>query len=164
MAEFKGTFLWLVQTIREENMRSYTLIGIGLLLWLLIPGCGSNEETQIPDKQDSGSTGGSGPGSGGQAGADAGLEAEVESGVDAPEGIWECPTPNSERKIGYNMIYSCGLLRCIPGTGCMNRCDSADDCVTPEEIGWDPVDFEFYCLEGLADCFMRDFRDASPPY
>ena len=164
MAEFKGTFLWLVQTIREENMRSYTLIGIGLLLWLLIPGCGSNEETQIPDKQDSGSTGGSGPGAGGQGAEDAGLEAELESSVDAPEGIWECPTPDTERKIGYDMIYSCGFMRCVPGTGCKTSCESEDDCVTAEEMGLDPSQFDFYCLQGLQECDFRDFRDASPPY
>ena len=151
-------------------MRVTKLLCVGLFVWLLIPGCGGGEGTETTDKPDTGPSGGGGTenkpdtgpsGDGGTDGGDdvdSGEEASAGSGGQVTEGPYVCPTPASEQELPYTMEVSCGFKRCIPGTGCISKCTSDDDCVTPEEIGYDPALWEFYCETGGGNCLFRRFE------
>jgi len=152
-------------------MRTLTVVGIGLLSWLLVAGCGRGDtgNTTI-GSEDSGSSGGSGAGGtagadsgddsdadcGEESGTDSGEEAAAGSGGQAPTGPWVCPEPNIEYNPNTFQRYSCGYGRCFPGTGCKKRCDSDDDCVTPEEVGEDPDRVEVYCYLPMLICMVKD--------
>ena len=148
-------------------MRVTKFLCVGLFVWLLIPGCGDGEGTVTTDKPDTGPSGGGGTenkpdtgpsGGGGTDGgddADSGEEASAGSGGQVTEGPYVCPAPNKEQELPYDMVLSCGFKRCIPGTGCIPKCTSDDDCVTPEEIGYDPALCEFYCDTASGMCYRR---------
>ena len=152
-------------------MRTLTLVGIGLLSWLLVPGCGRGDtgSTTI-ESEDSGAAGGSGAGGtagadsgddvesdcGEESGTDSGEEAAAGSGGQAPTGPWVCPEPGVEYNPSTFQRYNCGFQRCYPGTGCKKHCESDDDCVTAAELGYDPDRFEIYCHEPTRQCLHKD--------
>jgi len=152
-------------------MRTLTVVGIGLLSWFLVAGCGRGDTgSTTVEREDSGSSGGSGGGGtadadsgddgdadpGEESGSDSGEEAAAGSGGQSPTGPWVCPEPNIEYNPNTFQRYSCGYARCFPGTGCKKRCESDDDCVTPEEVGEDPDRVEVYCFESAQYCEVKD--------
>ena len=124
----------------------YIVACIGIWLAISVAGCGSDGGTDSSSSEgkDSGSGGSGEDGGGGTGGTDAGDEEAGETGGGAVDGPYECINANTSKRKSTGAEFSCGLERCIPGTGCKFLCESDDDCVTAEEVGLDPCE-PIYC-------------------
>ena len=140
------------------------LVGTAICLWLFLPGCGDGEQGNSIETPDSGT--GDSAGSGGKPVVDSGPGEDVleTGGEEEPDGPYLCTGPKTARRKDGYMEYSCGLERCIPGIGCPGKCESVDDCVTPEDIEWDPEIVEIECEDLSHRCLPIRLIWNDPPY
>ena len=138
-------------------MRTLIFALIGLCLAFAMPGCDSGN-TDISNTDSGGGDKDSGglEDTGMHDGDDAAPEADApnDEEPDCVFGPRDCIDVNTEYRIGCPGEYNCGLKRCVPGHGCPAKCETDDDCVNPEDIGWDPATWEFYC-DGIHTCTSR---------
>ena len=147
-------------------MKVSIIAGASACLGLLVLACNSQSTTETRDSGASGGAGGSDSAVEADSSNDADSEVDADSEADADtgaeetggtgggpaEGVWECTAPNREKNKITNGEYSCGLNRCIPGSGCIVKCESDDDCVTIEELGGDPSEYQIYCDDSSRKC------------
>ena len=135
-------------------MRRISYAGVGLALWLLLPGCGGSPGTvDIEQPHGSGGTGGDG-GTDQPSAEDADADNESDAVEDVePEGRWKCGEYHTAIEKETGLPWHCGFYRCTPGIGCEGfgvGCENDDVCIdTLRDIGWDS-DKPVYCKEG--DC------------